>query len=110
MKDLIERLEKASGPDRELDRDIARASGWFERDGIWYQPIDGFDYPNAYVPKYSASLDASLALVPEGWEWALYFEGGKYRAEAGDPLLAIGAEADSPALALCIAFLQARDV
>ena len=28
MKDLIERLEKASGPSREIDREIAKAMGW----------------------------------------------------------------------------------
>ena len=78
---LAERAEKATGPDRELDAAIAvavrwRWEGWEEgdlciesrplafvieavhnrRSSIW-----------ANVPTYTASVDAALMLVPEGW-------------------------------------------
>jgi hypothetical protein len=51
LTELIERLEKATGPDRELDAAI--------RDALYS--------PSARVgwPPYTASLDAALALVEE---------------------------------------------
>ncbi len=63
MKDLIERLEKATGPDEILDRDIAFEIGT-------YSAPDRGD-PEGHWPAYTGSLDAAMALVPEGYAWRL---------------------------------------
>lgn len=82
MNDLIERLEKASGPDRELDVAIGFAVGRIrERDGNYlYATGNDSDMvvePNEYddhivaqpLPYYTQSIDAALTLVPRGWGW-----------------------------------------
>ena len=76
---LIARLEKAEGPSRELDAEIALAAGWTRiedicGDGtrlgwIWTAPIK--HGVGALLPRFSASLDAALTLVPEGWTRAV---------------------------------------
>ena len=54
---LAERCENATGPDRELDCDIhAKLVGAPHRHQI----------PSTW-PLYTASLDAAMQLVPEGW-------------------------------------------
>jgi hypothetical protein len=80
LQSLIERVEKASGPCRELDADVFRAIGapvpfqWFnkvaaltydEKQKFWTAPIG--DMQLRYEPPhYSASLDAVMALMPDG--------------------------------------------
>lgn len=100
MKDLIERLEKATGPDRELDNLI-----WF-----WLgQPLpdDCADCP----ARYTASLDAALTLVPESCSWACGYSrlvphNAKVYVEGTGAFIG---ECDSNrAIALCIAALRAR--
>lgn len=56
---LAERLERSTGPDRELDFAILRlADPRAEKTG----PLPG-------DPKYTASLDAAMTLIPEGLYW-----------------------------------------
>lgn len=102
---LIERLEKAAGPDRSLERAIADVVGSVT-------PYRGFpgDEPTGVVnfPHYTSSLDAAMTLVPEGYEWSLTWEAEIARAEIGDPLLLMEGEAATPAIAICIAALKAR--
>lgn len=97
LADLIARLEKAQGPDRLVD--IA----------IW--GLVGDAQPAALpIPSYTASLDAALTLVPHGKEWEMYggvqpvaliyYAGSRY----------VDGRAATPALALCIAALRAREV
>lgn len=67
---LAERVEKATGPDRELDALIAEAAGWSD---VWYRDgmAEGWapgGVCEAGVPHYTASLDAAMSLVPEGWD------------------------------------------
>lgn len=83
MKDLLERVKAATGPDRELDGALAEAFGWRQitvDHGLrltreWLRP-DGFPLPvgtMADPPFFTASLDAALALVERalpGWSWA----------------------------------------
>ena len=66
---LIERLEKATGPDRELDRAIAVAVGrapwdgereWRWECGAWFHP----DHPTRICLHFTRSADAALTLVP----------------------------------------------
>ena len=59
--ELIERLEKATGPDRELDALI-----WY---AVVERPAAGEKIDRDMVnrwPTYTASIDAALTLVPEG--------------------------------------------
>jgi hypothetical protein len=62
MNDLIARLEKATGPDRALEADIAAACAPTDdpREAAF---LNGRDYPDLYT----SSIDAALTLVPEGW-------------------------------------------
>lgn len=57
---LAERVEALSGPDREVDAKIADAIHWDD-------PIVYEDDPRLLA--FTASLDAAMTLVPEGWNW-----------------------------------------
>lgn len=70
LVDLRERLERATGPDRELDLALAQALD----PGVIHSRF--YRDSNAVVPytkrHYTASIDAALALVERvlpGWEW-----------------------------------------
>lgn len=93
LAELIERVERAMGPDREIDRLIARLVGWHRveprfsrsRKGGWIAPEDfmGVESSGAPrldslhgttiwpdVPAYTASIDAALVLLERvlpGW-------------------------------------------
>jgi len=123
---VAERCEQATGPDREIDRDIALMLGLYDRPedmGGFRDPaeavVGGGGQTYAALP-YTASLDAALTLLmgPD-WEWSLeacegslfYSEHERqmvYRAELGDPLLHMEAEAATAALAFVAASLKAR--
>ena len=106
--DLRDLLEKAEGPDRKLDERIAAAVG-----------AHG---PREDAPPYTASLDAALTLIPNGWYcdlhngspmpppsyvwlWRRGF-GGAQNKRATDSR--VYGSAATPALAICIAALKAR--
>jgi hypothetical protein len=61
LLDLAERCEKAEGASYVLDHDIRIALGIKAPSGFQMQ------YEGASLPAYTASVDAALALVPEGW-------------------------------------------
>ena len=122
--ELIAALEKATGPDRELDFWIWwHAMAWHE---IGALPDDDYVQSNLkynYGPRLTGSLDAALMLVPEGWDWeCTKFSDNSYRATVSlvgkgfhaapektfDSCTALGFESCSPAIALCIAALKAR--
>ena len=87
---IIDKLERADGPDREMDAEIAKAVGMClhpnkTRTGV--QSDTGFDCDDCGAdswgnrsndgfnrrlsdscPAYTASIDAAMTLVPEGWE------------------------------------------
>lgn len=100
MADLIERLEKATEPEWELDAAIARLDDIREAFG---------DCADDEVPPYTSSIDAALTLVPEGCKWLVQDLGIGFEActypRKGVPCAAKGA---APAIALCIAALKAR--
>jgi hypothetical protein len=147
LLDLAERCEQATGPDRELDMLIdcalkgievvypteghpmtpgrggrIEAKGTFELLG-WidpgkvnrnFSPYGGRDR----YPAYTASLDAAMTLVPEGWRVGSM---GETVIEGDDPWNArllekrfdgraksAQGDAATPALALCAAALRAR--
>lgn len=116
MLELAARVEAASGPDRELDAEIGRYTA---AEFLGYVPVE----PQHGCAPFTASLDAAMMLVPEGWRWmAGHREHPHARAyvENGAPAF-VGAgsrrnparqwyetTAATPALALCAASLRAR--
>jgi hypothetical protein len=94
LQSLIDRLGEATGPDRELDVDIALAIGFArERDGNYLHTEDGgyvlerdyYDIEGSApeLPRYSASIDSALKLLAAGVEWALSTLYGIAHAEVG---------------------------
>lgn len=67
MTSLIERIEAAMGPCRELDAEIAcRVKPWREMCSLLVK-----------MPPYTSSIDAALTLVPDGWHVGLLTECGE---------------------------------
>lgn len=100
LLELAERCEKATGPDRALDYDIAH----------FVTRAHLASHGNA--PAYAASLDAAVTLVPEGCKWGLYHDPdckhpkGNSAAWVDNHFARYAAA--TPALALCAASLRAR--
>lgn len=134
MKDLIEMLEKATGPDRDIDlachillsgRKWEFSQAWLNNRDIIHTAVTDEDREDMEVwgtlphvrmlPRYTASLDAALTLVPSGHEWRAGDDLENRSAwasisddvwdEANGEIIAIG---KTPAIALCIAALKAR--
>lgn len=108
LDDLIARLERAEGPDTRLDDEIMWALGdWINEGGWWRRhKVTGQreSYTYREAPRYTASLDAALALVPlYGARIQRPIPGGFDEKELG-----AGEHRTSAALALCIASLKAR--
>lgn len=117
MQDLIERLERATGPSRELDALVWDAVIQDGRplveftDGSWGKrdPFDGCAFDTAAA--YTESIDAALTLVPGGSQyWSLSHQDDwatnqQFRAAVSGHKPIRGA---TPAIALCIAALRAR--
>jgi len=108
---LIARLEKATVPDRELDRAIGRAVGV----EIVSDYANGLNRVIKDIPHYTASIDAALTLVPEGMDWDVnnMTGNGDYRSyvmylSAPGEWTSRSGKAINPAIALCIAALKAR--
>ena len=125
---LIAKLEQSPEGSRELDVAIWHLveTGWQrdESDPGWsFRPVRDPNIGRTTVrdsvvaPSYTTSLDAALQLVPEGWGWLVEVW---QREESWAQVVCRpkgstkpsgifeGAEAKSPALALCIAALKAR--
>ena len=122
--DLIARLEKATGPDRELDGDICAAlglhpDGWrrgvkeASADAIWF---DDRTRRSWSASAFTSSIDAAMSLVPEGWNrrasetdkhwwWAELREG----YETSYNRVEIGQSPSLP-VSICIAALKARSL
>jgi hypothetical protein len=114
MNNIIEKLEAATGPDRELD--------------CWVQCIkDGDDFeifrrvvPDFHqwtCPYYTASIDAAMALVPEGWTVAnlgeqddksWWCELRKGFLTSYSTVALSNLRTPTPALAICIAALKGK--
>lgn len=109
--ELAARIERAEGPDRALDELIHEASGLpFVME--YYTEYATEQTRNlSYVPRYTASIDAAIQLVPAGHNWAIdtghkngisawCFDGHLWNTDAS--------VAATPALALCAAAIRAR--
>ena len=129
--DLIKRLENATGSDRELDVAIFEAvlldaemkqydaESWFCESGGHSYGFNTRGDPiviwRGEIPRLTASIDAALTLVPEGW--AVYEMGQTTRRVSdGWYVMLMGTEKSGEAssshkffaIALCIAALRAR--
>ena len=105
MKEIIEALEAAVGPDRSIDGMIAHAVNL-------HMPDD----PEGWPLRYTESIDAAMTLVPEGWNrrasetdkhwwWAELREG----YETSYNRVEIGQSPSLP-VSICIAALKARSL
>lgn len=102
LLELAERVEKASGPDREVDcRIFAHLSGLnFETAANVVS-----DFSQWQSPAYTSSLDAAMSLVPEEHDWDLNWRAsGFVAARVGVHVV----RAATPALALTAAALRAH--
>ena len=124
---LITRIEAAEGPDGLMDRDIAEALGlgpdetWerlVSRPGIVSMDENCWVKANRLrrAKPYTASLDAAMTLVPDGWSWSLGEQRGvgtfrgwlnDHNTPDGLAVRHVDAEAATPALALTAACLRA---
>ncbi|MCO7728791.1 hypothetical protein NJB93_19615 [Brucella intermedia] len=134
MTDLITRLSELDAPDREVDAEIDVI--FFGGETVWKQAnytmeqfpaskrasrhhISGYAYE--YVPAFTASVDAAIALaerVLPGCKVGLlpnFYRAFPYAGvivEAGNPVDLKEAIIDggaTPAIALCIALLRAKE-
>ncbi len=119
MDALIAALEAATEGSRELDDAVFLAThpdqGTTSEDGeYWYAAhLDEDGGPWMLLPFYTTSLDAALTLVPEGWGWTIEWDSitavRPPDSEGDDDLAIWGLTPNgTPALALCIAALKAR--
>jgi hypothetical protein len=97
LASLLEKVRSAQGPDRALDWHVADATGH-----------------ESFVPAYTASIDAALALVERklpGWRVAMYTDGeGKgpcCLALRGDEPVKANCQAPTLPLAILAAMLTA---
>ena len=116
MTSLIKRLEALTGPSREVDAEIAKATGWtavpweFEgaRGVAWYA-----SGPEAYkeCPHFTGSIDAALTLMPATLKNTILLQTSS-PAKAGfgrDGKKFTYLEGATAPIALCIAALKARE-
>lgn len=123
LTDLIEALQKATGPDREIDRDIADTLG-LGPDESWERPkhqrgIINMDVGNwskgnisRSSPRYTSSVDAAIALAERVLPGRSVMMGWRQSSETR-PWARVGLWPDpdatgaTPAIALCVATLRA---
>lgn len=109
---LIERLQALTEPDRECDLELW---WWCKASHSWLCPMDS-DYKAHNLkmddaPRYTASLDAALTLVPDGMDEeikrARHRKGWRVNLWLPEHV-GYSADATSLAITICIAALKAR--
>lgn len=107
LERIVERLQRAAGPDRDIDAAICKACNI-----PWSSDEEGNFGGYGIMPrrvKFTSSIDAARTLVPEGWyvRKLNQFSDGWYctvvRGEEN-----YSGDQKPPAIALCIAALKAR--
>lgn len=139
MDELIARLEAATGPDEWCDYHLWRIAlpehhrwtmgGTGALDGVplWGNPRKDRDWDRD-PPRYTASIDAAITLVPEGWAVRLKqttrYDQTCWTGDGQQPAWTVSLMPDdnkadnfmfyehggaaTPALAICIAAIRAR--
>lgn len=125
--DLIDRLEKLTGPDREVDAEIAlhfgarhrsrRTGSGVNKGREWFvDSIGGVEEWSRHPPASTASIDAAVALVEKmlpGWGWDLVKPKkgapGKCRSAVFNGEHLFTGSAYSPEVALLLALLRALE-
>lgn len=119
--ELIAALEKATEPSRGIDCKIYLAVvGLAQYEQlVWHgaNPVIRYnpgppDVAFHGIPRYTASIDAALTLVPEGMEWVVFGAGGADVWHVGNDATLHRIDetyASTPAIALCIAALKAME-
>lgn len=108
MINLIKRLKTLTGPDREVDAEIAKAIGWVKYI-TWTSP-NGRIYTDC--PNFTNSIDAALTLMPATLKNTVLLQTSS-PAKAGfgrDGKKFTYFEGVTAPIALCIAALKAREV
>lgn len=118
---LADEIERAEGPSRELEAAIKEAQtgkcphvhvmtvdgdgdGWME---VCSRCCE--EEPDTHIPRYTASIDAALTLVPEGWNGVIHIRDGSVGLyQLSNPKSHINVNAATDALALCAAALRAK--
>lgn len=114
LTDLIERVEAAEGPCREIDCRVWCAVGGNSFGHFEVARAVVPDLNQWLAPRYTASLDAAMTLIGDDHFWRVGHDGegedpSLFRADIGEPV-SIGfvrAVAATPALALVAASLRA---
>lgn len=112
-QDLIRKLEKAKGPTRELDIEVARAFGaeagfigqigYKMRNAPWLE----YDTPRwVSLPDFTSSLSDAIRHLAGGKEWSVCSNYGNFGATIGR--YAADFKGKTPAMAICIAALKHR--
>lgn len=127
LSGVVERLEKATGPDRELDDAIMAAifvreerhTGVQERlalddewvpvkSPVWVDPATD-QWVSTHARQFTSSADAALTLVPKDYDWIVGNVNGQL---GGTPYACVGSTEQhfgaTPIIALCVAALKAR--
>lgn len=112
MKELIERLQNATGPDRKLDAEIAYVTKpALQRCG----PLEGWLKTDASTKtlNYTWSIDDAVMTVPKWHTWSvgcgrLVQYVARVTPVNGNWGFSAGECDSTPAIALCIAALKAR--
>lgn len=119
LTSLIERIEAATGGERELDAEIwlactpgATRDKWSYihkatgRECTVDETRDATDRL-IIVPEYTTSIDAVLTLLPDGYDWSLFFDNGAALAGC-QPASEDGCDTtDTPGATPCLALLAA---
>jgi len=122
---LIDRLSKLDGPDREVDAELealfiggrVHYNDPANKEAVIERPIDGFwirgIYPYRKIARYTASVDAALALaervLPEVEPCVRFGKNPTAWITYPDEWPAHLSHGATPAIALCIALLRAKE-
>lgn len=111
---LIERVEKATGSNRDLDAEIASIFDPAGDEAAVSEAatLNGRDYPD----RYTSSIDAVVALIERAcgkYDWSLFCDNGAALAgcqpASEDGVDLTDTHGATPALALLLAFLKAKE-
>lgn len=123
MKELLQRLSADKSPSRDRDAEIfisvtpgVLEAGRIDRLGglVGWWPRDAPYQSAREVPQYTVSIDAALLLIPEWHRWRVGCGRRVQYIASVEPTVAdhgisVGETDSTPAIALCIAALKARE-